>query len=148
MSAGFDRDHVGGDRSNCQSRGDTPDHILGCHRPVQEKNIDQGPGAAGIPVCFAGRGPERFMGGGESPGCSCVGQSSRAWHGAGFVLKDLEVMIQVHALPVLGHDPAMPGDLGAPVEDNYLGRAKENPHRATDKPGRNGVGRHPNPDEA
>lgn len=72
MPAGFDRDDVGGDRSDGQCSGDPRDDVLGCHRPVQEKNIDQGAGAAGIPVGLAGRGPERLMGGGEGP-------DARAW---------------------------------------------------------------------
>lgn len=93
MPAGFDRDDIGGDRSNGECCSDPRNDVLGCHRLVQEKNIDQGAGSAGIPVGLAGRGPKRFVGGGEGPGCSCVGQSSRTWQGAGFVVEDLEVMI-------------------------------------------------------
>lgn len=111
-------------------------------------NIDQSTGAPGVPVGLAGRGPERFVGGGEGPGRSCVGQSGRTRQGAGLLVEDFEVMVKLHALPVLRNDPGMPGDFGTAVEDDYLGCAKENPHRASDDPGRNGIGRHPNPDEA
>jgi len=64
------------------------------------------------------------------------------------VVEDLEVVVEVHALPVLRHDPGMPGDFGAAVEDDYFGGAKEDPYRASDDSGRNGVGSHPYPNEA
>lgn len=64
MPTGFDRDDIGGDRTDGQRCFDAGDHVTCADRAMQEQNIDELAGYAGVTAGFAGRGPERVVGGG------------------------------------------------------------------------------------
>jgi hypothetical protein len=72
VSARFDGDNVRGDRPNAQGSADAGLDVVRCHGAVQQQDVDQGAGAAGIAVRFPGRGPERVVRGRERAGLSGV----------------------------------------------------------------------------
>ena len=147
VPSGFDGDNVGRDRADCQRSLDSGLDVVGVHAPVQQQDIDQRTGPAGVPVRFPRRRPERVMGGREGAGFPGVGQGGRSLQRTRLVLQDLEVVVEIHALPVEDHDPRVPGDLGASLEDHDLRRSQRDPHRPADHPGGDGVFRHPHRDK-
>lgn len=116
----FDRDDVGGDRSDRQRRGDAGDDVVGGHRAVQQEDVDQRSCAASVPVGLPGGRSERFVSGREDTSCSSVGKSGRTRESAGLVKEDLEAVVQVHALPVHRYDARVSGYLGAALEEDHL----------------------------
>lgn len=61
MTACLDGDDIGRDRTDRQRCCDAGDDIFGRNRPVQKENVDQGAGAAGIPISLSCGRPERFV---------------------------------------------------------------------------------------
>ena len=98
VAARLHRNNISRDRPHGQRRGDPPDDILSGHRPMQEKHVDERPGAAGIAVGLTSCRPERFMRSSEHPRRAGVCESGGPGKGAGLVQENLEVMIKIHAL--------------------------------------------------
>ena len=63
--AGLQRHHIGAGGADRQRRGDAGQHIGTVEMAVQQQHLDQRPGAHGVSVGFAGRGPKRVMLAGE-----------------------------------------------------------------------------------
>ena len=80
---------------------------------MEQQDLDQFPGAFGIPVDPSGVSPEFFMGTGESPRLPCPGQSRGARKcGPRLRFQDSEVVIQLDRVAAPGSDPV---DGGQPV---------------------------------
>lgn len=86
MSPGLDGDDICGDRADGECCGDSGDDVLGRHRPVQQEDVDQGAGSAGVAVGFSCCGPECLVSGRELSGRSSVGECGRAGKSAGLAL--------------------------------------------------------------
>ena len=54
MAAGFDRDDISGDCADGQSCFNAGDHVIAIDGAVQEQDIDELAGSAGITVSFSG----------------------------------------------------------------------------------------------
>ena len=115
---------------------------------MEQKNVDQGPGATGVTFGFPGCIPERFVGVGERARRTGMSQRGRSGQSTGLVVQDLEVVVQVHALAVEGDHPSMAGDLGAAVEDDDFRCAQGHPDGPADESCRNRVRRRPYPHQA
>lgn len=121
MPAGFNSNHVAAHRAHTQGRGDPSFDVFGTHRAVQQQDLDQFTGSLCITVNPARCCPERLMGAGERPRLAGTGRSSGSRQWAGFVLENLEVVIQLDRLPPLGCDPLMPGSNGSTVKHHNFG---------------------------
>jgi hypothetical protein len=147
MAAGFDRDDIGGHCAHGQSCLDPSDYVIAIDGAVQEQDIDELAGSAGITVGFAGRRPERVMSCGERPVPASCGQSARPWQRTGFGAQYFQVVIEIETLTAPGHDPLMASDHRPPVEDHHFRRPQRHPQLPADEKCRDRLFRHSHRDQ-
>lgn len=98
----FQCDRVGGERAWLQCDGQTGDDRVVGHVAVQEQRLDQCPGAGGVAVGLADRGPSGVMHCGELPAARGLFECGRAGQGTGFADHGVHFVVPLEARTALG----------------------------------------------